>query len=955
MHQSIGKLTIAGDGSYSSRVATIAGGFDSITLGESFTGSIFSTGNVGQINFNGRAGNVFGGAIQALGNIGSASIQNADVIPSGILVAGGSIGSFSHKGGTFNGVVQAQSIGSISISGEVGPDSAFVFTGDAAKATFGAQFRGEFTAGASSKSFSVKGITGSGSSIIINNNTKSLSLGGGMATNSTAIVNGNLAKLSMGGTFSGTFAARLGLGKATLGSAVGGTFTVGLDANSIRLSGAATSSVFDFGVWIGADGVFNTGDDVITGGSVASAVFSGNFVDSVLAAGVLPTAAHGAFIPGTSDNRYFTGNNSATSIGNVDSAQAGGALKSGITKLVIGGSVVSSAPSSGKLSAVVTADGVKSQKVRAFANALNSRTYNDPYGAPVVTSVRRINSLETDILFSEAIDSSSIILAIDANNNGSVDDPADTKGTVLLIDGNGNVLDDVTLSYTTVTATDGTQTGLVRIVRNAGLPDVQVTLFGEPLTGRAIADRSGLRSVLRDFNQNGTLEIGEDRPQTTLDGNSDGQEGGNYTSILVSSSSSSPFANVNTLTVLSPTLDGPVVTTSGGISSSTDTDVYRFTGNAGQFISLEYEGQPAVVVALFYQDNQGTIGGADDTYEMVAAYSSSGFNGDLWQGFELPATGNYFAVVSQDPFSYYYSYLTNSYTLKVQSASTSSGLNAPSDGTIAFVNNTDNVPKQLVYLNFGGDTTTLFSPLFGEEAAMSAFTATDLDSSLSLFTNAIINGDADVTSVVQNMINIFSNNPVSNPLGGLNAQLITNGDYSPFTNPNATGIFFTLSAPPTSVGEYTTLYIGGAANGDDIGAAFFLGVANEVDIANAHKSNEALIITENFNGISIAGTAVARANEYSLAIANVAAHELGHTLGLNHQPTGGSGFLLVADDPDNNPLTPTDANRGAGLMAYSPDYYLTSTYFQLGTSNVTRLEFPIGQVDTLDLLLHWLK
>lgn len=952
----VGKLTISGDASYSSRVATNSGGFGSITIDETFTGSIFSSGEIGSFSFRGAPGEVFGGAIQALGDIGSASIQNANVIPSGILIAGGELGRFDHKGGTFNGVVQAQFAGSVSVAGEVGPDAVFVFADDAASTTFGAQFRGQFSAGSTSKAFSVKGIVGSGARITLNDNVKSLTLSGGMATNSTTLVNGNLGTLNLGGTFSGTFASRLGLGKATLGAVSGGTFTVGLGAQSIAVKGATINSVFDIGVWIGADGIFNTADDVITGGSVDSFTFSGNFTDSVLAAGVLPTAAHGAFIPGTSDNRYFTGNASSSNIVDVDSAQAGGAIRSGITKLTISGSVVSSSPGSGKLSAVVTADGVKSQTVRSFANALTSRVYKDVFGAPTVTSVKRINTIETDILFSEAIDSSTIVLSIDANNNGSVDDPADTRGTVLLVDENGNVLDDVTLRYSTVTSVNGTQTGLLRVIRSAGLPDAQITLFGEPLTGRAITDRSGLRSVLRDFNQNGTLELGEDRPQTTLDGNTDGQEGGNFSAILVSSTNSSPFANVNTVNVLSPVLNGPEVTVTGGITSETDADVYRFSGLAGQFASFEYEGQPAIVAAMFFQDNQGTVTSTDDTYEMVAAYSNSGFNGEVWQGFELPSDGNYFVVIAQDPNASYFPFLTNSYTVKVRVADTAAGLAAPTGSQIAFINNVDNIPKQLVYLDFDGGTTTRFTEVNGEEVTFSAFDAAELDSSLAAFTNVMINGDSNVMSIVQNMINIFLSTPASNPLGGLSAQLITNGDYSPFTNPNATGLFFTLTPPPTSVGPYTTLFLGSTDSPSVVvPGGLLLGLADGIDIANNNKENEAFIITGNFSGFSFAGTAVGRANEYSLAIANTAAHELGHVLGLNHQPTEGTGFLLVADDPDNNPLTPTDANRGAGLMAYPPIYYDFSFYSQLGTGAVAPSEFPLGQIDTADLLLHWLK
>ena len=56
-----------------------------------------------------------------------------------------------------------------------------------------------------------------------------------------------------------------------------------------------------------------------------------------------------------------------------------------------------------------------------------------------------------------------------------------------------------------------------------------------------------------------------------------------------------------------------------------------------------------------------------------------------------------------------------------------------------------------------------------------------------------------------------------------------------------------------------------------------------------------------------------RLNEYSIALGSTAAHELGHVLGLNHQPTR-SDPTLIADDPDNDPGTASDANTGWGLM-----------------------------------------
>ena len=89
-------------------------------------------------------------------------------------------------------------------------------------------------------------------------------------------------------------------------------------------------------------------------------------------------------------------------------------------------------------------------------------------------------------------------------------------------------------------------------------------------------------------------------------------------------------------------------------------------------------------------------------------------------------------------------------------------------------------------------------------------------------------------------------------------------------------------------------------------------------------------------------------------LANVAAHELGNVLGLNHQPTDDVHYWLWADDPDNNPGTADDSNHGAGLMSYAPISVDLSRLLELGTNIITPNEFPTGDIDTVDLLLRWL-
>ena len=71
-------------------------------------------------------------------------------------------------------------------------------------------------------------------------------------------------------------------------------------------------------------------------------------------------------------------------------------------------------------------------------------------------------------------------------------------------------------------------------------------------------------------------------------------------------------------------------------------------------------------------------------------------------------------------------------------------------------------------------------------------------------------------------------------------------------------------------------------------------------------------------------------------------------------------YTLLADDPDNNIATADDSNQGVGLMAYAPQFEDVSGLAELGTArlatdtNDVDHGFPVGYLDTQDLLLRWL-
>ncbi len=965
----------------------LADSFSRVTIDGDFSGRVQSTGNtVGSVRVDGDFGGLFesnteirnftqtsgdfSGVLSAGDEIGRVNLRNA--MTSGSIVADEAIKNLT-IGGDFAGEVITGELGTMRVSGAAASGSV-ILADELRSVNFRGVFDGSLTVG-DARSLRFDGL-GANAEILVGMDVTSFRTGD-TADGSSVVIEGAASTVRVDGTHAGQIATQGEVRSASFRGLDGGLFLAGTDLGRVTVSGDVSGSLISAGVWLGADGVYNTADDQIYGGVIDRVMIRGDYINSAIVAGVLPSEQFGPGIP--TDLQAYTGQQDrflllVDDLAPVDSAEAGGLLESGIGMVSFG--QVLGAGAGSQQASVVAAAGTIGDLRGTGVNLLITREYIDRMNAPTVVSSgffaptdSPLGLLNTTafVQFSEQVLSSSLVLSQDTNNDGDLLDVDDVRGSVVVFDpADGNRIldsdDGLQLALDVIEDTRGNLQTVLYIVGFDGFSGtVEVSLSGSQ-SDQIVLDRSGLRSLQRDADNNGIAEVGEDAAGTIFDGDSDGVEGGGSSILALQTidvaNDFGPGVTFGGFTQ-GVGLNQPASTVTSVLETADDIDIFSFDANAFEFVSVELDvlSTPSTSVGLFYRDTQGTDSQADDTYELVTEWTFTPA-GSVQFGAELTESGEYFVAVAG--FSG-----ASEYNLSVARSTTDTGLLTAMPGLtvqdIAYTSNTlgengnqlgFNSPKQLVYLNFDGGVAESFD---GQDVSFAAFDARQLEDGLAGFTQSIIDQAVDaVLSIYQNIptgTTQYDGNvtPTLN-VANIGANLSTFGSAT-------SGLFFTTFDPDLVgfSGDYTELFIGEAF----FGGPGLLGIAESIDGLNMTKDDRALVFTQNFAGFASAVGASDRAEQYARAIGNVTAHELGHILGFNHSMRQLLGFDSQAgrlDDPDNDPSTLDNSNSTtAHLMSAGPNLTLTDFtggLLSLGTSDLEPSEFPVGDIDTVDMVLR---
>ena len=477
-----------GSGTYAGRInATGVGTGNSInTIKASaaglFQGDIVTAGSIGTFT---RIGE-FNGTVIADGDFKTAVIAG-DVLADGTIFVGGTLGGITVTGSLLGSILTNNAtaivVGNVGVGGDIN------VTHNLTGLTVSGFDAGTIDANIVT-TFVASGRLLAGSNTSISGDVASIFLNGGTDAGSTFLVDGNVTKtFVVGGTLTGTVGARLNVASATLTNVVVGLFDVGGDLAALNVTGVTIDSLIAAGTWVGFDGVYDTNDDIIYGGSIGTAKFAGKFTDSAITAGVL--ASENA-VPGPAnnipiDNRSFIGNPSAANVTQINAVEAGGIALSNIGSLTFSSGVLSSNTAAGNLAVAVADNGIGA--VTGGVSLVQSvidvpagqlAVANDPTtGAPVIT---RISATEILVGFNKPINTSTI-----NSDNISVIDPA-----------TGEPVPNITFGYSVGAASDGvTKEFLISINDSTPLP------APVSLVIRNLGDNFGTRTALLDFNQDG--------------------------------------------------------------------------------------------------------------------------------------------------------------------------------------------------------------------------------------------------------------------------------------------------------------------------------------------------------------------------------------------------------------------------------------------------------------------
>ncbi len=933
---------------YNGRIVTSGNTFRQVTLEGDFNGTLVTAGDANRIT---QRNGDFGGVIEARGGIRSARLSG-NVTDDARLASSSDIDALVVDG-DFGGTMTSMVADRIRLRGDVLDTASFIVTKQVGRLNMDGMFIGDASFGSVDNRLQIDGLIADGATIVVDNNTNQLRFRGGTHANTNLRFEGHVNRLDVDAMHEGSIVVHLDLDRARFEMVNDASLYVGGDGGRLDVRDGATDSLFSYGVMLGADGLYNTADDMIAGGYLQRGRFSDHFTDSMVAVGVLPAGSAGAGVPADHRAMIRDAGTAGTLVANA--AEAGSLARSMIGRLDFDLVVHTNSADETTQPIVVTANGIERLRVRSGEQFLNVQDQSDPHGAPTVVNVSQPNADQVRIIFSEPINTDSLRLSETLGDDGTV-----------IVTQNGAIVSGLTLTYGEQTTSTGAVQGVLTITSDHDFDpdfDVNIVLVGDPdHAGGPIMDRSGDRTSLREVN---------DPSGTYLDGDGNGVEGGNFNVILSAADVADAFdagppdVNVNV---------GSSMTVGGSFHDANDVDVLSFDANANEYFAVDYTGDSDALLGVFYRDDQGTGGdGTDDTFELLARWeNSAGFQADpdLFMAFELPVTTEYYVVVAPDPFGDFT--VDDSYTLQFTLSATDTALATAVGGVlnadsqinrgggnvqaIAYVSNAKRTSKQLVYLDFDGGLSTGTDEGFVDVAA---FDAAVLDSALAGETDRLLNGGSGVTGILDNILSIMdvgSYLPDLPGVGGLTVDLLDfdAGGLATF-NAAATGVYFTTDDPALSGlnpdEDFTTIFIGET----NAFAPGLLGLAGSIDVAGLDFADEAIVFTENFEGSSTAPDVTDRLNEYSRYLGNVIVHELLHTMGLNHQPTNFLDYELVQDDPDNDGVVDVgETNEGEfGIMAYAPADIQLSQLGQLGTAPLTNVEFPIGDIDTATMIVWW--